>query len=84
MAYYVYILQSDKDGSYYIGYTKNIEERVERHNEGRSSYTKAKVPWRVIYHEVYGSREEVVRRERELKRMKSQAYIDQVVRTSRL
>jgi predicted GIY-YIG superfamily endonuclease len=32
MAYYVYILQSVLDGTYYFGSTQNLEERLERHN----------------------------------------------------
>lgn len=41
MAYFVYILQSVKDHSYYIGSTQDLSSRIERHNQGRSKYTKA-------------------------------------------
>jgi hypothetical protein len=53
MAYRVYILQSDRDGSFYIGHAADLTERLRRHNEGRSWYTKAKIPWRVVYQEEY-------------------------------
>ena len=43
MPYYVYILQSEKDGTYYIGSTQDLDERLKRHNEGRSKYTKTKL-----------------------------------------
>jgi len=33
MSYHVYIMQSLKDGSYYIGSTSNLEDRIERHNQ---------------------------------------------------
>jgi putative endonuclease len=56
MNYFVYILQSEWDGSYYIGHTNNLEERVSRHNRGRSQYTKAKIPWKLIYREVLNSK----------------------------
>jgi len=36
MPYFVYILQSQRDGSYYIGHSNNLEYRLKRHNEGRS------------------------------------------------
>jgi hypothetical protein len=42
VAYIVYIFQSDRDGSIYIGHTGCLEERVRRHNEGRSHIPKLK------------------------------------------
>jgi putative endonuclease len=84
MAYMVYILQSDRDGSFYIGHTARLEERLRRHNEGRSPYSKAKIPWRVIYEEDYLTRSQAMKRERELKSKKSRAYIKQLVRSSRV
>ncbi len=52
MEYWVYILQSEKDGGYYIGHTADLEERIKLDNDGKSSYTKAKAPWKLIYQEV--------------------------------
>jgi putative endonuclease len=84
MAYAVYVLQSDRDGSFYIGHTARLDERLRRHNEGRSPYTKAKIPWRVVYQEEYLTRSQAVKREQELKSKKNRAYIEQVVRASRV
>lgn len=81
MEYWVYILQSEKDESYYIGYTSDIEERLKRHNHGKSLYTKTKLPWKLIYQEEFLSRSEAMKREREIKRMKSREYIERLVRT---
>ncbi len=36
MGYCVYIVQSEKDGTYYVGHTNNLGERLDRHNSGRS------------------------------------------------
>ena len=36
MAYYVYILQSQVDDSYYIGYTKDLNKRLFKHNQAKS------------------------------------------------
>ena len=82
MAYFVYILQSEKDGSYYIGHTSNVEERLKRHNEGRSLYTRGKQPWKLVYHEILNSKSEAAKREREIKDKKDREYIVQLVRTS--
>jgi putative endonuclease len=83
MAYSVYILQSEKDGRYYIGYTSALEERLKRHNQGRSTYTRGKAPWKLVYQEVCGSKSEAMRRENEIKSKKDREYIARLVRTSR-
>jgi putative endonuclease len=84
MAYTVYILQSDRDGSFYIGHAADLGERLQRHNAGRSRYTKTKIPWRVVYQEEYLTRSEAMGREQELKNKKSRTYIEQLVRASRV
>ncbi|UCG14582.1 MAG: GIY-YIG nuclease family protein [Deltaproteobacteria bacterium] len=83
MAHFLYILRSEKDGSYYVGTTQDVEERVRRHNQGRSVYTKAKRPWQVVYVEEHSNRVSAQQREREIKQRKSKAYIVSLVSTSR-
>jgi putative endonuclease len=80
MAYYVYVLRSEKDGSFYVGHTSDLEERIQRHNHGKSLYTKAKAPWKLIYQELFTTRSEAMQREREIKGKKNRAYIDYLVR----
>ncbi|MFA3783714.1 GIY-YIG nuclease family protein [Melioribacteraceae bacterium 4301-Me] len=48
MSYSVYIIKSLKTGLHYIGHTSDIEDRLRRHNEDRSKYTKGKGPWEVV------------------------------------
>ena len=84
MAFYIYIIQSLKDGSYYIGSTGNLADRLVRHNEGRSKYTKAKRPWELVYFEEHPDRSSAVNREREIKGRKDREFIECLVRTSRL
>jgi putative endonuclease len=84
MTYFVYILQSELDGGFYVGHTFDLKERIQRHNECRSLYTKGRAPWKLIYREVYGSRAEAMRREEEIKRTKSRKYIEQLVSASRV
>jgi len=83
MPYYIYIIQSELDGSYYIGSTQDIDERIERHNQGRSKYTKAKRPWNLIYSEEHLNRSVAVKREKEIKNRKRRNFIEKLVRTSR-
>jgi len=68
MAYFVYILESLKDGSYYTGSTQNLSSRLERHNQGRSKHTKKGMPWEIIYHEEYPDRSSAIKREMEIKK----------------
>ena len=79
MPYYIYILQSLKDGSYYIGSTQDLEERLERHNQGRSKYTKMKRPWKLVYFEERPDRSAAVIRENEIKRHKRKAQIIKLI-----
>ena len=80
MPYFVYILQSQKDQSFYIGQTQNLTERIQRHNQGRNSSTRTKRPWKLVYFEEYTTRQEAMKREREIKRRKSSKYILSLIR----
>jgi len=77
--YNVYILQSQLDQSYYIGYTSNIEQRVAYHNAGRGRYTPKKVPWELVYKEQFETKSEAIKRENLLKRMKSRAFLERLI-----
>jgi putative endonuclease len=51
--HYFYIL-SCNDGSFYGGYTNNLEKRIGKHNEGKGAkYTRARKPVHLLYHEIY-------------------------------
>jgi predicted GIY-YIG superfamily endonuclease len=44
--YYVYLLRSiSHPEKTYVGFTENLERRLEEHNEGISRYTKPYIPW---------------------------------------
>ena len=66
--YRVYILYSDSLGKYYVGQTKDLEERLERHNQGREKYTKRGIPWLFIASFACSSRSEGMRLESKIKR----------------
>ena len=77
--YYVYILKSDLDGSYYIGYTSDLERRLQFHNSGRGRYTRKKMPWKRVYYESFADKSEAIKRERYLKSMKSRVFIEELI-----
>jgi predicted GIY-YIG superfamily endonuclease len=51
--YYVYILQSKRDETYYVGVTDDLKERVKRHNSGSVSYTSGRMPYKLIWYCVF-------------------------------
>ena len=66
---YTYILEC-KDGTYYTGWTTQLEKRIKEHNEGKGAkYTKARRPVTLIYYEVFDSKSEAMKRECEIKKM---------------
>ena len=80
MPSFVYILQSESTGGFYVGYTADLERRVAEHSEGRGRWTATRGPWRLRYREVYEDDSAARRRERALKRAKSRRYLEWVCR----
>ena len=66
--YYVYIIQSEKDGRYYTGMSKDINVRLREHNSGKSKYTKSYLPWKLVYSEGPFDTTHARKREKQLKR----------------
>jgi len=83
MPYFVYILKGIRDGSYYVGSTQDLFSRIERHNQGRSKYTRNKRPWELLYSEEYPDRSAAIKREKEIKKRRRREYIESLVRKSR-
>jgi len=71
----VYVLYSSKYDQIYIGQTDDLKDRLERHNTGKSRYTKRYIPWELIYFEEYETRSEAMKREKELKTHRGRDYI---------
>ncbi len=67
MFYYVYVLQSLKNKSLYIGYTTDLRKRFKDHNNGRSLATKPFRPYRLIFYEALLDRRDAKNRELYLK-----------------
>ena len=65
--FYVYIIKSKKSNRLYTGFSTDLKQRVEDHNNGKSSYTSKSRPWKLVYYEAYLSKEDAQKRERNLK-----------------
>ena len=76
MSFYVYILLC-ADGSFYTGYTKNIDARTRLHVNGKGArYTKMHKPEKIAYVELFDSRVKAMKREREIKKMTHQQKLN--------
>ncbi|MBI5222235.1 MAG: GIY-YIG nuclease family protein [Candidatus Magasanikbacteria bacterium] len=62
--YSIYAIKSGKDGRIYVGMSKGIEKRVKEHNLGQVFSTKGYRPWKLIYIEQVGTRNECRRKEK--------------------
>jgi len=67
MAYFVYIMYSEKDEGLYTGCTNNLDSRVKRHKAGYVAATKARRPLVLIYKEKFSRKSDAFKRERFLK-----------------
>ncbi|WP_297694928.1 GIY-YIG nuclease family protein, partial [uncultured Eudoraea sp.] len=77
--FFVYIIESAVDNSFYIGQTKDLIKRVTYHNEGLSKYTSKKIPWKLVYSEVFNTRTEAIKRERFLKNQKNRTFYKRLI-----
>jgi putative endonuclease len=73
--YYVYVLQSLQDGKFYVGYTKDLKERLKSHNLGKVTSTRNRVPLKLIYYEACIDQKDALHRERYLKTAYGKRYI---------
>lgn len=70
MRFFVYLLEC-KDGSYYCGYTNNLQARLKKHNAGKASkYTRSRLPVTLVYSKRYKTKSSAMKREIEIKKMK--------------
>jgi putative endonuclease len=80
MEWFVYILYSSRIDRYYVGSTDKTQLRLERHNLGWGRYTKRGIPWKIVYYEIYETKAEALKREKEIKKKKSRIYIENLIK----
>ena len=79
----VYILRSDKTHRFYIGYTRNLEQRILFHNAGLNKSTKHGIPWKIVYTEKFETVHESTQRENFLKKQKNTAFYEKIINLKR-
>jgi putative endonuclease len=75
--YFVYVLWSYKLRKRYIGSSENAEERLTKHNAGKSTFTKRGIPWISIHKETYRTKAEALIREKFLKSGMGRKWLDE-------
>ncbi|MFC7082110.1 GIY-YIG nuclease family protein [Halorussus caseinilyticus] len=67
--HWVYIIECD-DGSFYTGYTTDVERRVREHDRGEGAkYTRGRTPVELAHRERFDSKSAAMSREYEIKQM---------------
>lgn len=67
------------DGSYYTGYTNNLEKRLAAHNAGKGAkYTKPRLPIHCIYAEAFHTKQEAMSAEYHFKQLSKKQKIDYI------
>jgi putative endonuclease len=76
--YYFYVLEC-KDGTYYAGYTVDINKRLKKHNDGKGAkYTRGRTPVKLLHSEEFKTKSEALKMEisfKKLPRKEKQQYI---------
>jgi len=70
MPYYVYLVECS-DGTFYCGYTNDIDSRVKDHNFSKTAarYTKSRRPVKLVYSEQLKSKSGAMKREASIKKL---------------
>ena len=78
--YYVYVLFSQKLHKRYIGFTSDLAKRLLEHNSGKSTFTKAGIPWTLLFQETFQTESEARKREIFLKSGIGRKFLDTFLR----
>jgi putative endonuclease len=73
--YYIYVIQSEKDGLLYTGYTGDLRNRLNEHNSGKVASTKSRGPFKLIYYEACLDQQNATAREKYLKTGMGKRYL---------
>ena len=73
--FYTYLLQSLKSGRWYTGYTSDLRKRFKEHCEGKSTWTKYRGPFKIIYYEACVNEQDARSREKYLKSGMGKRYL---------
>jgi len=79
MGHFVYILQSEENGRYYIGESTDPERRLTHHNSTSTGFTARYRPWKLVFAQEFPTKEEAVAAEQLIKGWKSRKMTRYVI-----
>ncbi len=82
--YFVYILQSQKNGRFYIGSSDNPQRRLAEHNSGQTTALKYLRPLEILFIQECSDRIEARRLELRLKKFKSRTVIEKIIKDQKI
>ncbi len=65
--FYTYVLLSEKDEKFYVGFTKDLREGLEKHKIGKVKSTANRRPLKLIYYEACLDERDAIKREKYFK-----------------
>lgn len=69
-AHHVYVVECS-DGTYYTGYTTDVDRRVAEHNDGNAAkYTRGRRPVDLVHVESFASQSAALQREHAIKQLR--------------
>jgi len=78
--FFVYVLLSLKDKKRYIGFTADLERRLNEHFSGNNESTKNRRPLKLIYNESFLTKSDAMKREKFFKSGKGREFLNSVVK----
>ena len=81
--HFVYVLESRRNGRYYIGFSADPDKRLASHNAGLVKATRHLRPWKLIYREERPDATSARKREYQIKAMKSRKYVKALIERPR-
>ena len=76
---FVYILQSEKNGRYYIGSTNDLERRIAEHNSGKTMSLKYIRPLKIVFKKAYSTTDGAHKMELHLKKLKNRDILERII-----
>ncbi|MEO5912178.1 MAG: GIY-YIG nuclease family protein [Pelobium sp.] len=78
--YFVYAILSEKDNRIYVGFSSDLDKRINEHNSGKTKSTKGYKPWKLIYNEVVLGRKEAREKEKHYKSGISKEFLKSLLK----
>jgi len=70
--FHVYIIYSKKPDRYYVGYSIDLDKRLNEHNSGISTFTAKAADWELMYSKKFETRERLTKENQKSKKRKAE------------